>query len=941
MKVSLRRVVLTFTVILLFCANAKAQDSACDCSFKNLKDLYLVGQFAALESNINCCLNTPKRLTLNEMNRMKELLTLVAIAQDDLDKANQYLGEIVSSNSNYEPENQNIIFLDLFYKARKENLRVTVSSVSKRPEDIETAPAVVKIIEAKDIIARGYVDLIDLLSDIPGFEISKTHSVNYANVYQLGFRQESTQRTLLMIDGIEENDLYSNIAYISRQYPISNIKAVEILYGPSATMYGPRAFMGTINVITYSPKEEVGNYFENEELEKGNTLYFHSNVALGSFNSYDLDFTMGNSKKDKKIYFQLTGRYYQSDEHDMSDEPFFNYDPRDLDFFEYDHLDQSFATESGLVNYLEINNLPQESPFYTISGNEIQLTEYGKNSALNHDTLAYLERVNGNFVNYSNHTENFFVGGKIGVENLILGFRAWNRAEGMNHMQDLFIAPSRNGSMWIPTNRSTYLKYNYTFNDNLSFSTQTSIKNHSLHKSTNRVNFLPFGNPFSNLHLPDLVHFNSDSTDENQTPHGWRNRFYYYQALQGRTEVRFFYNSENINVTFGADRRMTTSQGDYIYYQDFNTAITKEEYDEKDNIGLAEELGQPSLIYSSTNNNYKVGEFGSFLQGNFLFGESFHLNAGIRYDRQLVRSTEGYEVFEPRLGIVLTSELITFKTNYSKGFQNVSLFSKYSTGGNRIPNPLLRPEEIQYLDASFLGKSSNEKLKWNLTAFIYDVKDAITTTITQNGFNQLINEGDYITLGGMANIGYRTNKFRFDLNGTFFDPVEGLLDSAEDFLTAELEGDPLPDNEKRVGDIANLRVNMGITTFLENEVFESSINLRANYVGEKKVGPETTQQFNLGLEGTGLFPEYLVVNSNIIVGLKKLPSAKIAISINNILNSLYYHPGIRAASGGFELYPKNDGETYSQFINRTLTGKYVPYVPQRRRNFNLKLILDL
>ena len=149
------------------------------------------------------------------------------------------------------------------------------------------------------------------------------------------------------------------------------------------------------------------------------------------------------------------------------------------------------------------------------------------------------------------------------------------------------------------------------------------------------------------------------------------------------------------------------------------------------------------------------------------------------------------------------------------------------------------------------------------------------------------------------------------------------------------------DNEKRVGDIANLRVNMGITSFLENEVFESSIYLRANYVGEKKVGPETTQQFNLGLEGTGLFPEYLVVNSNIIVGLKKLPSAKIAISINNILNSLYYHPGIRAASGGFELYPKNDGETYSQFINRTLTGKYVPYVPQRRRHFNLKLILDL
>ena len=86
MKVSLRWVALTFTVILLFCTDAKAQDSACDCSFKNLKDLYLVGQFAVLKSNINCCLNTPKRLSLNEMNRMKELLSLVAIAQDDLNR---------------------------------------------------------------------------------------------------------------------------------------------------------------------------------------------------------------------------------------------------------------------------------------------------------------------------------------------------------------------------------------------------------------------------------------------------------------------------------------------------------------------------------------------------------------------------------------------------------------------------------------------------------------------------------------------------------------------------------------------------------------------------------------------------------------------------------------------------------------------------------------
>jgi outer membrane receptor for ferrienterochelin and colicins len=933
-----RKWIILFIFNVLFFTRVMAQNNTCDCNFKNLKDLYLVGQFESLEANITCCIATPKRLTLNEMNRMKELLTLLAIAQDKIDEANEYLYQIVSSNSNYEPETQNIIFLDLFYKARKENLRVTVSSVSKHPEDVETAPAVVKIIESKDIVARGYVDLIDLLSDIPGFEISKTYSLNFANVYQLGFRQESTQRTLLMVDGVEENDLYSNIAYLSRQYPISNIKAVEILYGPSATMYGPRAFMGTINIITYSPKEEAGNFFENETLEKGNSLYFHGNFARGSFNSYDLDFTMGNSSKDKKIYFQLTGRYYKSDEHDMSDMPFFDYDPADLDIFEYDYLNQSFATQGDLNSYLETHNLSPNSPYYDIVGNEIQLTDYGKNIASEYDRNAYLERVNGNYVKYSNSTENFFIGGKIGINNLVLGFRGWRRAEGMNHMQDLYMAPSRNGSIWAPTNMTTYLKYNYSFNDNLSFSAQTTIKEHSLGRDTNRVNFLPFGNPLSNLSIPDLVHFNSDSSGLNQTPHGWRNQFYDYQALQGRTELRFFYASEHINIALGADRRMTTSQGDYVYYRDFDTDLTKTEYADKGNQGLAEEFGLPSSIYSSINNNYKVVEFGTFLQGNFILGESFHLNAGMRYDRQLIRSSEGYEVFEPRLGIVLTSDLITFKTNYSRGFQNVSLFSKFSTGGNRFPNPNLRPEEIKYIDASLLGKSLNEKFKWTLTAFIYDVKDAITSTILRNGLNQLINESDYLTIGGMANIGYRTNKFRFDLNGTYFDPLE--TEDAEDFLVAELQGENIIEN-KKVGDIANIRLNLGVTSFLENEVFESSINVRANYVGEKKVGPETSQKFNLGLNGTGLFQEYFVLNSNIILGLKEWPSAKIALSVNNILNQLYYHPGIHEAAGSFELYPKNEGETYLNFINRTLVGKHVPFVPQRRRHFNLKLILDL
>ena len=47
----------------------------------------------------------------------------------------------------------------------------------------------VELITSEQIVSRGYADIIDLLSDIPGFEISKTYSVIYSQIYQVGLRK--------------------------------------------------------------------------------------------------------------------------------------------------------------------------------------------------------------------------------------------------------------------------------------------------------------------------------------------------------------------------------------------------------------------------------------------------------------------------------------------------------------------------------------------------------------------------------------------------------------------------------------------------------------------------------------------------------------------------------------------------------------------------------
>ena len=929
-------------LFLVFSFNLSAQQNSCKCNIDVLKDLYSVGQFITLKNNLKCCLFSKGKLSLNDSNRIHELLALTAIAEDSISLANSYLKKILETNSNYSQENQNLVFQDLFYRVKKENLKVVVTSVSKRPEDIKTAPATVEIIEAKDIIARGYVDLIDLLSDVAGFEISKTYSMNYANVYQLGFRQESTERTLLMIDGVEENDLWSNFAYISRQYPISNIKAVEILYGPSATMYGPRAFLGTINIITYSPKEEAGNYFENEKLEKGSSIYFNGNFSRGSFNTYDADFTLGNSKKDKQIYFQVTGRYFTSDEHDMSSEPFFNYDPADLLNFEYEHLGRTFDSNQQALEYERVNNLNQQPTFYDVIGDRLKISEIGIKNAIYADSLAYQEKVNGNFLSYSNHTENYFFGAKISFKDLLIGFRGWMRAEGLNNMQDLDVAPSRNGSIWSPSNQTIYLKYNNTLNENFSFSLQSSLKNHTLGRKTNRVNFIPFGNPNSLLSIKDLVNYSSlDSPDEIQMNHGWRNQFYYYQTLQGRTEIRLYYNSKNLNIAFGTDHRMTSSQGDYYLHKNFQTDFSDEAaYLTNLDSAYAMELGKP---FGSKNNSYRLNETGSFLQANYILDERIHLNGGLRFDRQMIRSKLAYRILQPRLGITFTTDRITIKSNYSKGFQNVSLYNKFSTGGNRIPSPNLKPEEIQYLDVSILGNDESDKFNWNITGFAYEVENSIGTQETKTGNSQNINDGSYLIYGGMMNVKYRTKFLRFDLNGTYLNPFEASQNkSFRNFISTELDSDDKTSEDLlRIGDIASYRANVGVTGFVNTKLFNTSLNVRVNYVSQKSVGPTTTQKLNLGLNNSNHIPEYLVINSNLIIGFEKIPSLKLALSANNLFNKLYYHPGVRSASGSFDLNTRTVGQSYEQWTRSSLSGKNVPYAPQRGRYFNLKIMMDL
>ena len=951
-----------FLFFLLVCsAPVFGQNGICNGNTVDIStDSYDIGDFASVKRNLELCVRNQGFGNLVELNKARELLALTAIVEDRFDDAKLYIEQIVNSNSNFVSSYRNIVFDSIFDEVKRENVGVTVSSVSKKAEDLNTAPATVKLVTQDEIKNRGYKDLVDLLSDLPGFDISKTFSGAGSNIYQMGFRQENTERTLFMVDGVEENDLWLNWAYISRQYPMANIKAVEILYGPSSTMYGPRAFIGAINVITYSPKEVPEDFLLKGKGGNGKpkSFYAYGNTQVGNLNTYSSDLIMG--LRGRGAAFQVTGRIYRSDEHDMSSAEFFDYSPDDINSLVYTKMNMSGKAGSySFEDYMKKFNLPQSHPYYTVNKNaaglitSMNLTPEGINQARRLDSIAYTSKVNGAPIGFSNNTNDYFFSAKLMVDNFLFGVRHWKRTEGFGLYQDIDAAGSRNGSNWSPENTTIYAQYDRQLNEKVSISNLSNFALHRLGKETIRVNFIAFGDPRANLHFANLLNPNEliagktlgtkkntfgtetiDYLSYSSFQHGWRNRYYYYEAQQFRNETRLFYEGEKLKFSSGIDFRSTLTQGDYLIYMDYDTdhADTKAFQAKQDTISYARELGiVPNQERGS--NMFPIIDVGVFTQANYTLGDKIFLSGGYRVDYNRIRRSGGFGwAYSPRLSAIYHSEYTTFKLNYSKGLQNVSQLTRYSTGAGRTPNPNLRPESIDFMNIEYLGHILNGTLGWEVNAFGYLIDNAVASS-TKNGIRQNINIGKYRTTGVMSGFFYKpkSRDWNIQANHTYFFPQ--LIKAAED------SGIEVP---VRLGDIASHRVNLSITKQTHFAIFSNVLNLRANYVSERPIGKNTTSSKNIGLDGTGQpIPSYLILHGNIGFKTPLFPMLRLDLSVENILNKNlldggnpeYYHPGPREASGSFNMPGAVAGAPYGDLSQ--------PYIPQRPRFFLVRLSYSL
>jgi outer membrane receptor for ferrienterochelin and colicins len=131
-------------------------------------------------------------------------------------------------------------------------MNISVYSASKRVQSSSDAPSSVTVITADEIQKYGYRSLADILESVRGFYVTYDRDYSFVGVRGFGRLGDSNNRLLVLVDGHRINDNVFGQPYLGTEFlvDVDMIERVEIVRGPSSSLYGADAFFAVINVIT-------------------------------------------------------------------------------------------------------------------------------------------------------------------------------------------------------------------------------------------------------------------------------------------------------------------------------------------------------------------------------------------------------------------------------------------------------------------------------------------------------------------------------------------------------------------------------------------------------------------------------------------------------------------------------------------------------------------
>ncbi len=703
------RILAGVAIVLSAAWTTRAQE-ACARLISDATDAFRIGRFSDVIDRTDACL--AGRPTSEERERAQALRANVFLALDQMEQAEAAAAALLNANPEFTPAvDDPDRFRLLIVRIKRERASEAVSGVSKMRESLLEAPATVVVITGEQIRRRGYLDLESVLHDLPAFDISRTNGQTYSNAYQRGYRSDATNRTLFLVDGVEQNDLFSNIAYISHQYPLSNIDRVEVIYGPASTMYGANAFLGVINVVTRDPEEALAD---------AKAVDAHAWLGGGAWKTNYFDATVAG--RFRGATYSITGRLFKSDEWDLSGYDQWNYGS---DF----NYEQHFRRWEGLTVFPQLIA-----------------------SARAEDRQA-LQSLNGQPVTFTDLSDDWMVSGKLKLRDFLFGVQLWQTREGTASASTRWTEPGAgNGAVWVPFQAAIFARYSTALRGNVRLTYFGQAKIHELQPESAAFLFHSYRVQLGVFDVcPDLSRASDCGVARKSF---WTQTLLAQSSSQVRNELNVVARPRsNLDLIAGVDLRNSSVQADYTKSTNcvvnaeadgtipagmdparlFDlgiplNALTSQEvsawrrltgrFYKRGGAFLGFEDGSPRCDLRAPvldlppprggGEHFAVRDIGVFAQASYRPTRTIKLVGGWRIDNGRVDLNEGYGTAStPRLAFIYSPGPVVARAIYAEAFKEPANLERFSTipAIREVAGSGLQPERVRNFEIG-LGRQT-------------------------------------------------------------------------------------------------------------------------------------------------------------------------------------------------------------------------------------------
>ncbi|MGB5820247.1 MAG: TonB-dependent receptor [Saonia sp.] len=211
-----------------------------------------------------------------------------------------------------------------------QRLNEVIVTATRTQRQLSSLPLPVTLIAKKQLQQTGVIRLNEILNEQTGI-ITVADESGFDGVQIQGI---ASDYVLILIDGVPLVGRSSGNFDLSR-LAVGNIKQVEVVKGPSSSLYGSEALGGVINIITNAPKDS--------------TLTGDVSYRFASFNTHDANITM--KQQGSRVGYAFFANTLQSDGYDLRPDivgqtvdPFGNYTFNGQFFYDFSEQVKLFAS---------------------------------------------------------------------------------------------------------------------------------------------------------------------------------------------------------------------------------------------------------------------------------------------------------------------------------------------------------------------------------------------------------------------------------------------------------------------------------------------------------------------------------------------------------------------------------------------------------------------